>query len=154
MRYSLYIVTGVTVVALFYFGIVNREQPKSSTLPQIEQATNTPMGNWETITNDQPPVSLKITPLELGPDAKIWKFAVVFDAHSGSLDDDPMTVVMLTDDKGTAYPTTAWEGPGPGGHHREGILMFNPIQPFPKYVELRVKNVGGVPERSFRWDTK
>ena len=96
---------------------------------------------WETKTNDQLPVTIKITPVK-------------FDTHSGSLDDDPTQIVVLTDDRGNAYKPIAWEGPGPGGHHREGVLVFNPVYPTPAYVELKIKNVGSIPERVFRWDTK
>ena len=58
------------------------------------------------------------------------------------------------DDKGNIYQPKMWEGPGPGGHHREGVLVFSPIEPAPKYVELRIKNIGGIAERLFRWDVK
>ena len=58
------------------------------------------------------------------------------------------------DDKGNTYQSTMWEGSGPGGHHREGILVFNEINPTPAYIELKIKNVGGVPERLFKWDIK
>ena len=137
----------VAFLLYFFFGA-------SKSNNQTSQSPSTSQSQWETKTNDQPPVSLKITPLELGLNAKIWKFAVIFDAHSGSLDDDPLRVTQLADDNGKTYAPTTWEGAGPGGHHREGMLIFNAIQPFPKYVELRVKNVGGIPVRSFRWDMR
>jgi hypothetical protein len=82
---------------------------------------------------------------------KTWKFQVVFDTHSGSLDDDLLTVASIVDDRGNAYQPTVWEGPGSGGHHREGALTFEAINPVPSYLELKIKDVGGIPERSFRW---
>jgi hypothetical protein len=148
MKYLLYIIIGLAVVAIIYFGIFNREQNSQRT----EQPLNTTQGSLETKTDNQLLVTIKVTPVEFGKEAKIWKFHVVFDTHSGSLDDDPLQVAVLVDDKGNTYQPTAWEGPGPGGHHREGILIFNALIPIPSSVELKVKNVGGVPERSSRWD--
>ena len=150
MKYLLYILIGLAAIALFYFGIFNREQDNL----QIEQPVNTVQGNWESKTDDQLPVTIKITPVKFGKDAETWKFQVVFDTHSGSLDEDPTQVAVLTDDRGNAYKPIAWEGPGPGGHHREGVLVFNPVYPTPEYIELKIKNVGGIPERLFRWDIK
>lgn len=162
MKYLLYIIVGLAAVTLFYFGIFNREQPQPSNNPlrqsdseasqQTEQPVNTAQGNWETKVDDQPPITIKVTPIEFGKGAETWKFQVVLDTHSGSLDDDLLTVVSLADDQGDTYRPTAWEGPGPGGHHLEGTLTFNPVQPLPGYVELKIKNVGGVPKRSFRWN--
>jgi hypothetical protein len=39
------------------------------------------------------------------------------------------------------------------GHHREAVLVFPPIaQPGP--VRILVRNVGGVAERTFLWETR
>ena|SRR3989344_9272830 len=150
MKYLLYIIIGLAAVALLYFGFFNREQPPSSN--QTKQPASTAQSIWETKTDNQPPVTIKVTPVEFGKDAQIWKFQTAFDTHSGSLDDDLLTAVSLVDDTGHVYLPISWEGPGPGGHHREGTFIFNPVQPLPKYVALKLKDVGGVPERSFRWD--
>ncbi len=109
---------------------------------------------WETKTDDQPPVTVKVTPVEFGNNVQTWKFQIVFDTHSGSLDEDLLRVAVLTDDNGNEYPPTAWEGTGPGGHHREGVLIFNAINPLSPSVELKIKGVGGIPERLFRWSTQ
>ena len=65
-----------------------------------------------------------------------------------------MKVVTLVDDKGIAYLPTRWEGAGPGGHHREGTLVFNAVNPAPTSVHLQIKEVGGIPERMFIWELK
>ena len=140
----------ILAAALFYFGIFNREQPQPSN-QQTEQPISTASGNWGTKIDNQPPVTIKITPIEFGKYAQTWKFRVVFDTHSGNLDDDLLTAASLVDDNANVYRPVSWEGPGPGGHHREGALIFNPVQPLPKYIELKIKNVGGVSERSFKW---
>lgn len=127
---------------------------RSEASQQMEQPLNIAQNNWETKINDQPPVNIKITPVELGMSKGVqaWKFDVAFDTHSGSLDQDPVQVAILIDDKGNIYKPTGWEGPGPGGHHREEILVFDPINPFPQSVELKIKDIGGIPERSFKWN--
>ncbi len=154
MKYLPYLIVGLIAVALFYFGIFNRGEPQPGNNQQTEQPMNTAKGNWETQTNDQPPVTIKATPVEFGRGVETWKFQVVFDTHSGSLDDDPLMAVSLADDQGNAYRPISWEGPGSGGHHREGLLAFKAINPAPSYVELKIKNVGGVPERTFKWNVK
>lgn len=153
------IVLALAFLLYYYFGVyvpqgrvllpVDRiEQPTAAEPKQME------LKQWETKIDDQPPVAVEVTPVELGQAAGQWKFAVTFTTHSGSLDEDLLTVASLADDKGNVYRPIFWEGPGPGGHHREGILIFNPIEPTPKYVELKIKNVGGVVERFFRWNTE
>lgn len=121
---------------------------------QTEQPVNGAQGNWETKTDDRPPVTIKVTPVEFGKGVETWKFRIVLDTHSGSLDNDLLAAVSLAGDKGTVYRPVAWEGAGPGGHHREGTLIFDPIKLLPEYVALTIKDVGGIPERSFRWNTK
>ncbi len=155
MKYAPYIIAGLVAVVLVLSGVSkNREPLQTSGELQASQPASTAPRSWETKTDSQSPVTIKVTPIEFGTSANIWRFDVVFDTHSGSLDDAVVQVAVLVDDKGNTYQPTAWEGPGPGGHHREGTLMFNPIQPTPQYVELKIKNVGGVPERSFRWDVR
>ncbi len=142
MKYSPYIFVVLAAGLLIYFGFSS------------EKFSNTSQDKWETKVDGQPPVTIQVTPVEFGKSSKQWKFDVVFTTHSGSLDDDPVKIALLMDNNGNIYQPIAWEGPGPGGHHREGVLIFNPIKPLPKYVELKIKNVGDVPERSFRWDLK
>jgi hypothetical protein len=79
------------------------------------------------------------------------KAKIVFDTHSVGLDGIVLdrAVVMRTD--GTDVPPTAVEQATGGGHHREAVLVFPaPTQPGP--VQILVKNVGGVAERSFSWE--
>lgn len=157
MKYLKYspIVLALAFLLYYYFAVY---QPSKQNLflqnQQSEQSVSTGQKQWDTKSDDQPPVAIKATPVEFGQDSKQWSFTIVFDTHSGSLDQDPTKVISLADDKGNTYQPIAWEGPGPGGHHREGTLIFNPVQPLPEYVELKIKDVGGIAERSFRWNTK
>jgi len=150
MKYLSYIVVGLAALMLVYFGFFDGKKTQLNNDQQVEQLTSTKQ--WETKTDDQPPVAIKATPVELGKNARVWKFDVAFDTHSESLDENPTEVIILYDDKGKAYRPTSWEGAGPGGHHREGVLIFEAVNPVPPYIELKIKDVGGVPERSFKWN--
>lgn len=154
MKYTRFIMIGLAFIFLIYvFFVVYQNRTKND-----EQNTPLPYAGetqqWETKTDDQPPVTIKVTPVELGKDAQIWKFDIAFDTHSGSLDEDPLQIATLIDDKGSIYKPADWDGAGPGGHHREGILAFNAVNPIPQSVELKIKDVGGITERSFKWDIK
>ena len=50
--------------------------------------------------------------------------SVVFDTHSVNLDFDPVEIATLEVD-GRPVRASSWDGPGPGGHHREGDLTFD-----------------------------
>ena len=51
-------------------------------------------------------------------------FRLVFDTHAGSLDFEPTEIVTLRM-AGASLPASTWEGPGPGGHHRDGTVTFD-----------------------------
>lgn len=102
--------------------------------------------------NTQGSVSVAITPLNLNDNSPTWNFEVSLNTHSGALNADITTVSELVDDRGKLYKPVSWDGPAPGGHHIKGILKFNPILPKPKSIELKIKNVGGVEQRNFKWN--
>lgn len=151
MKYLLSICILLVAVFFVYFMVFtgrgeiakNGEQAK-------KQADEIKQKEWETKINEEPPVTIEITPVDLERAASQWKFNVIFTTHSGSLDFDPMKIASMADDKGNIYRPIAWEGPGSGGHHREGILVFDPVNPASKYIELKINNVGDIAERSFR----
>lgn len=99
-------------------------------------------------------VTVTVTPADLGSAARSWDFAVVLDTHTQDLSDDLTKISVLMDDKSNAYKALAWDGAGPGGHHRKGVLRFPAIVPRPKAVELRMTRVGEAQSRVFRWDLK
>lgn len=108
--------------------------------------------NWESKTDDQSAVSITVTPIDISPQSKEWKFDMVMDTHSVELDQDLIKITVLVDDRGKEYKPLNWEGPV-GGHHREGVLAFNQIIPAPKFIELKISGIGGV-VRSFSWQFK
>lgn len=105
----------------------------------------------ETKESTEGPVSVAVTPKSLEASTP-WDFDITLNTHSEELSEDLVAVSELLNDQGKSYKPTAWEGAPPGGHHRQGILKFNPISPKPKSIEIKIKNVGGIPERSFKWN--
>jgi len=100
--------------------------------------------------NDAGRVVVDVTPLTLSGD--IWEFGMALNTHSVNLDFDVTKVSVLRCDQGQEYTPTVWEGPGPGGHHRSGVLKFAALDHPTSFVEIVIRNVAGVPERVFHWD--
>ena len=94
---------------------------------------------------------MKVTPLTL-KQGEPPVFDIAMDTHSVDLAADMLKTVVLRDDSGKEYVPTAWDGPGAGGHHREGKIKFAVVTTNPKSLTLVVKNLAGVPERAFTWD--
>ncbi len=95
-------------------------------------------------------VTVKVTPLDLSARAAVWRFEIVLDTHVTALDHDMTAVAVLADSAGREYRPLAWEGDKPGGHHRKGVLTFEPIRPAPPTVVLKIRRIG-VAERTFSW---
>ena len=86
-------------------------------------------------------------------------FTVVMDTHSVDLDgyDLSQLTVLRTNDGQEARPS-GWDAPS-GGHHRSGTLTFPTtradgtpiIESTTRTLELIIRDVAGVPERSFQW---
>ena len=80
------------------------------------------------------------------------RFQVVLDTHSVNLDGyDLKTITILRDDTGKTYLPNGAENKG-SGHHRESVLTFPKPAPETKRLELVIKDVAGVKERTFRWN--
>ena len=94
-------------------------------------------------------VTVTVTPQNLTRGAKTWAFKVVLDTHSAELPDDFLQSATLLDDSGAVSMPVAWDGAGPGGHHREGILRFKPSDT--GAVTLEIKRPGEPEPRKFRW---
>ena len=116
---------------------------------QTSQQTNN-SETWQAKTDDQASVTIVITPLDLSVQSAEWKFNIIMDTHSVELNQDMIEVTVLSDDSNKEYRPIRWEGTGAGGHHREGVLIFNQIMPAPKSIELKISDIGDV-ARSFTW---
>ena len=96
-------------------------------------------------------VTVAVTPQNLSAGAKSWDFKIVLDTHSVDLNDDLVKIAVLLDGTGGKYAPVAWDGAGPGGHHREGVLRFKPPASRPQAIELRISRPGEAKPRVFSW---
>ena len=109
-----------------------------------------PASAFQQQTNSEGTAEVVAQPLDLG--SSTWTFDFGINTHMGSLDMDILKVVTLTDDRGNTIAPVAWNGPGTGGHHRNGTLTFPAPSSTPKTITFTVSNVGGVAARTFSWD--
>ena len=85
-------------------------------------------------------------------DADDLRFQVVLDTHSVNLDAyDLKTIAVLRDDTGKNHIPTSAESKG-SGHHREAIVSFPKVSPETKRLEVIIKDVAGIKERTFVWN--
>jgi hypothetical protein len=96
-------------------------------------------------------VTVDVKPMQFAA-GKPAKFEVSMNTHSVDLSADLTAVSTLTDDQGKEYRPVGWEGDGPGGHHRSGVLEFPALEGTPKSVTLVIKDIASVPERVFQWE--
>ncbi len=124
-----------------------------STLPVVESTTPQPDG--VTQTSEAGEVTVTATWLA---ERRAPVFSVVLNTHSVDLDAiDLIALATLKVDDNEVRPI-AWNAAA-GGHHREGELTFPTttadgsavIGPETQAIELVIRDVAGVPERTFRW---
>jgi hypothetical protein len=115
--------------------------------PLLLQAQSGPLVTRKNVEGN---VQVSVTPQGLAKAAGAWRFAVQLTTHVTPLAEDMMAVASL-DANDAAEKPTAWEGDGPGGHHRKGVLVFKPIDPMPAAVTLHIRQVGGIADRTFTW---
>jgi hypothetical protein len=105
-------------------------------------------------TSDAGGVKVVVTPKVMNPTARVWEFEIVIDTHTKPLNEDLAKVAVLVDEAGRQYMPETWQGDGPGGHHRKGILRFTAPTKMPFAVELQISDIGGTAIRTFRWELK
>lgn len=98
-------------------------------------------------------VTYKVTPKNLSRSSISWDFEIVLDTHTGSLDQDLVQRVRLSDDKAREYQATKWEGDPPGGHHREGTIQFKSGSDV-KSITLKINPGKNMEEKSLTWEIK
>jgi hypothetical protein len=96
-------------------------------------------------------VTVAVTPQNVSPEAKTWDFRIVLDTHSQDLKDDLVKATVLLDGSGARQSPLSWDGAGPGGHHRAGVLRFRPPAARPQVIELQIQRTGEPTPRTFRW---
>lgn len=99
----------------------------------------------------QGPVSVTVTLIPPPASGAPLKAKVVLDTHSVALDSIAFDAVgALRQPGGDVAPVAVEQAQG-SGHHREAVVVF-PAQSLGDRLEIVVRNVGGVAERSFRWE--
>lgn len=79
-------------------------------------------------------------------------FYVQLDTDSGDLSKyDLSRISVLRDLSGGEYQPEAWLPWSIDGSHRKGLLLFHRVELGSGGVELVIRGVGGVTERSYRW---
>lgn len=81
-------------------------------------------------------------------------FELTLDTHSDDLSKYKLAdLSTLKVENGVEIEASELKNQGGGGHHISGTIIFEVSElGDAKYLELIVKNVGGVEERIFRWD--
>jgi hypothetical protein len=79
-------------------------------------------------------------------------FYVQLDTDSGDLSKyDLSRISVLRDLSGGEYQPEAWLPWNTDSSHREGLLLFHRVELSGDGVELVIRGLGGVTERSYRW---
>lgn len=125
-----------------------------------EEPVQLPQKTYELQADDQGEVTVVVQPLDISEQSNVWRFQVTLNTHSRELNEDISQAAELRNNKDERFETLGWEEESlptgrqaPGGHHRSGVLIFRPFLPFPSEIILRLRNVGGIPERVFTWHT-
>jgi hypothetical protein len=98
-------------------------------------------------------VTVYLNPLGKSDDNQ-QSFELTLDTHSDDLSRYKLVELStLKVEGGSEIKASEWQNSGGGGHHISGTITFDlPDVSTAKYIELLVKNVGGIEERVFRWD--
>jgi len=153
IKYLIFVILIVIAGLVVFF----RLQPRQENSDASVSSSQTTPANQTALapqTSEEGPVTIEVTPTDLSVSSTIWKFKLALDTHSEELNQDLTKVITMADDQDNSFQPIAWEGSPPEGHHREGELFFNAISPRPNSLSIIVKNIGGIVERTFRWDLK
>ena len=152
MKKSNLIITILVIVAAGFFLwalLSSKSGPAPANNTQLQNPT-VPAHAYEAKSDSEGGVEVAVQPLDLA--SSEWSFSVGFNTHAGSLDMDLLKIVSLTDDRGDTFTPVQWNGPPPGGHHRNGTLVFPAPSSTPKSITVSIMGIGGIPQRTFSWD--
>lgn len=143
----LFIITGILMFTVFDNKKINHPVLKNDSTTNTNNSTKIAL---ESKTDEQLSVIVIVTPKDVSPQSKEWRFDIVMNNHEIELDQDLVKNTVLIDNQGKEYKPLRWEGAEAGGHHREGTLIFEPITSNPKSIELKIS---GIKEtiRNFNW---
>lgn len=152
MRYSKIVIGIFLIVAVGVF--VAFKSTAENSPPALSVTPTAPIQkSLETKVSEETEggVTIEVT-LQNSSSKDRWIFDVAMNTHSVELNEDLVSESVLIADGKDEYKPVSWEGAPSGGHHRSGMLTFAPITPSPKSIELKIRNIGGIPERSFVWN--
>lgn len=145
MKLSKSLIIGTVVVAAVALAIVSSRSKSSGKVLQSPSTDTLP-----TQTKTEGPVTIAVTPLSLSAGEEM-RFAVSLDTHSIGLSEDLSTISWLGDGEDSDVSPVSWTGDPPGGHHREGELVFPARSSLPRTLTLIIQsNTMGAQE--FRWN--
>lgn len=126
---------------LFLFGLLGHGQSFGAA---VSHTTRTVSGGGVTVT---------VTYLDPKTSNDL-RFQVVLDTHSVNLDGyDLKAITVLRDDTGKSYLPTEVENKG-SGHHREVTVIFPKVSSEANRLEIVIKDIAGMKERTFNWDVQ
>ncbi len=100
--------------------------------------------------NDKNYVTIEVTPIDFQFGQPL-RFEIYVNTHQGDLNFDLTEISMLKGVGEEPMLPVSWEGSPPGGHHRNGTLVFPPVPSTVREIQLIIKDVYDIPERSFEW---
>ncbi|OGY24826.1 MAG: hypothetical protein A2126_00820 [Candidatus Woykebacteria bacterium GWB1_45_5] len=145
----LLLVSGIGVVVILGLVFSGRFNKNSDSILPVQNQTSSPL---ETLISNEGGVEVAVTPVNI-PDSSRWAFEISLTTHSVELSEDLVKVTKLVLDSGEILIPLNWKGDSPGGHHRNGVLVFSEDFSLSGAV-LKILEVGGVPEREFAWNLK
>lgn len=98
-------------------------------------------------------VTLDVTPRSASADGSL-PIEITLTTHSQELNDDLLNTAVLVTADGIKHRPTEWKGDPPGGHHRKGVLVFNPYPAGKQNLELIIQRPGESQPRRFRWQSQ
>ncbi len=140
------VIVGV-LFGLVLLGVYRKPENQGN---ELRESPASNQGTLEAKTDDSGEVTTTVVPKNITPNAASWDFEIEMNTHAVELDTNFLESSVLVVD-GATYKPTAWEGDPPGGHHREGVLKFSAIVPFPPSISIVIRGVGGVASRTFTW---
>lgn len=126
----------------------SKNQPPQALSDNSSASTATTSAGFEPKVSSDGWAEIEVTPLTLASNE--WSFRVNLNAHQ-EMDVDLTKAATLTDDRGDTLTPVRWEEPNPGGHHRQGTLVFAAPASKPQTITLTVKDIGGAAVRMFTW---
>ncbi|MFQ5344144.1 MAG: hypothetical protein ACE5F6_21590 [Anaerolineae bacterium] len=97
-------------------------------------------------------VVIEVRPLNLDRPEGTLHFQVAMNTHSVELNYDLTRLAVLRTDRGDEVTPLQWDGEQ-GGHHLNGTLYFPAVDlKDAQWAEMVIRDVAGVPERTFRWE--